>query len=148
MGVTGVSFDFNVFAETQIIATSAYQFDIIGPGGSAVWVGNTPGSAPTGWVSNSASISGGVGGTGWTLESGTWAGLLANVTTFEIPIELITNDQSSPWTDIEGVDNVVLSNNVSQTPLPAALPLFAGGLGMVGFLARRKQRKAVSELAA
>jgi hypothetical protein len=82
------------------------------------------------------------------LESGTWAGLLANVTTFEIPIELVTNDQSSPWTDIEGIDNVVLSNSVSQTPLPAALPLFAGGLGMVGFLARRKQRKAVSELVA
>ena len=26
------------------------------------------------------------------------------------------------------------------TPLPAALPLFAGGLGMVGFLARRKRK--------
>jgi predicted MFS family arabinose efflux permease len=29
----------------------------------------------------------------------------------------------------------------AATPLPAALPLFAGGLGMVGFLARRKSRK-------
>jgi hypothetical protein len=37
---------------------------------------------------------------------------------------------------------------VSATPLPAALPLFAGGLGMVGFLARRKKRKAPAELAA
>ena len=26
------------------------------------------------------------------------------------------------------------------TPLPATLPLFAGGLGMVGFLTRRKKR--------
>jgi hypothetical protein len=33
---------------------------------------------------------------------------------------------------------------LSATPLPAALPLFAGGLGMVGFLARRKKRKAVA----
>jgi len=37
---------------------------------------------------------------------------------------------------------------VSSTPLPAALPLFAGGLGMVGFLSRRKKRKAASELVA
>jgi hypothetical protein len=32
--------------------------------------------------------------------------------------------------------------DVTATPLPAALPLFAGGLGMVGFLARRKKRNA------
>jgi hypothetical protein len=29
---------------------------------------------------------------------------------------------------------------VSQTPVPAALPLFAGGLGMIGLLARRRRR--------
>jgi hypothetical protein len=32
----------------------------------------------------------------------------------------------------------------AATPLPAALPLFAGGLGMVGFLARRKKRNALA----
>jgi hypothetical protein len=32
----------------------------------------------------------------------------------------------------------------AATPLPAALPLFAGGLGMVGFLARRRKRKALA----
>jgi hypothetical protein len=32
----------------------------------------------------------------------------------------------------------------SATPLPAALPLFAGGLGMVGFLARRRKRNALA----
>jgi hypothetical protein len=37
---------------------------------------------------------------------------------------------------------------LAATPLPAALPLFAGGLGMVGFLARRKKRNAQSELGA
>ena len=31
--------------------------------------------------------------------------------------------------------------SVSNTPLPAALPLFAGGLGVMGLLARRKKRK-------
>ena len=36
----------------------------------------------------------------------------------------------------------------AATPLPAALPMFVGGLGMVGFLSRRKKRKAQSEIAA
>jgi hypothetical protein len=30
----------------------------------------------------------------------------------------------------------------SATPLPAALPFFAGGLGLMGFLGRRRKRKA------
>lgn len=30
---------------------------------------------------------------------------------------------------------------IAATPLPAALPLFAGGLGLVGLLARRKKRR-------
>ena len=30
---------------------------------------------------------------------------------------------------------------VAETPLPAALPLFAGGLGLIGLLAHRKRRK-------
>ena len=34
-----------------------------------------------------------------------------------------------------------LNPTVSATPLPAALPMFAGGLGLVGLLSRRKQRK-------
>ena len=34
------------------------------------------------------------------------------------------------------------SASASATPLPAALPLFAGGLGLIGLLARRRKRKA------
>jgi hypothetical protein len=39
--------------------------------------------------------------------------------------------------------------DVQETPLPAALPLFAGGLGVIGLLARRskKKGKAVNPLA-
>ena len=33
---------------------------------------------------------------------------------------------------------------ISATPIPAALPLFAGGLGLMGFLARRKKRHAAA----
>jgi hypothetical protein len=35
-------------------------------------------------------------------------------------------------------------NNVSTTPLPATLPLFAGGLGFVGYLTRRRKRAVVA----
>jgi len=40
------------------------------------------------------------------------------------------------------------TNDVSATPLPATLPLFAGGLGLVGLIAGRKKRKAVGTIAA
>jgi hypothetical protein len=36
----------------------------------------------------------------------------------------------------------------TQTPIPAALPLFAGGLGVIGLLARRRKRKVAAALAA
>jgi hypothetical protein len=31
--------------------------------------------------------------------------------------------------------------SVSETPLPAVLPLFAGGLGVIGVLARRRRKQ-------
>jgi hypothetical protein len=37
---------------------------------------------------------------------------------------------------------------LAATPLPAALPLFAGGLGFVGFLAKRRKRNAPQALVA
>ena len=36
----------------------------------------------------------------------------------------------------------------SATPLPGALPLFAGGLGFVGFLLRRRKRTDAAAFAA
>jgi len=32
----------------------------------------------------------------------------------------------------------------AETPLPAALPMFAGGAGLIGFMARRRKRKALT----
>ena len=37
-----------------------------------------------------------------------------------------------------------ITSSLATTPLPAALPLFAGGFGMVGFLARRRKRNAAN----
>ena len=51
--------------------------------------------------------------------------------------------------DVAVTGNLLLGSvAVSATPLPATLPLFAGGLGMVGFLTRRKKQKNGAALAA
>jgi hypothetical protein len=53
--------------------------------------------------------------------------------------------------DTSGPDSSVSSYAIgtfTPTPLPAALPLFAGGLGLIGMIARRTKRKADSALAA
>jgi hypothetical protein len=52
-------------------------------------------------------------------------------------------------TDCTGCDyHALLSGSLTTTPLPAALPLFAGGLGVIGLLARRRKRKHAAVLAA
>ena len=40
-----------------------------------------------------------------------------------------------------GLDNVSVTDAVAATPLPAALPLFATGLGALGVLGWRRKRK-------
>ena len=42
----------------------------------------------------------------------------------------------------------VLFTPVSSTPLPASLPLFAGGLGFIGYLTRRRKQNGKQALAA
>ncbi len=45
------------------------------------------------------------------------------------------------WTWGEAPDDSFVLN-IGTTPLPAALPLFAGGLGMLGLFSRRRKRPA------
>jgi hypothetical protein len=52
-------------------------------------------------------------------------------------------------TGISSTDGgTVTINAVAATPLPAALPLFAGGLGLLGMFARRRKQKASAFAAA
>ena len=78
----------------------------------------------------------------------------------------LTNDSESPQLDIQGNSfNVEGGPNFANflgggsitfgapmlaaaTPLPATLPLFAGGLGFVGYLTKRRNRGAKQVLAA
>jgi hypothetical protein len=51
---------------------------------------------------------------------------------------LAFNDPAS----FDGLDNFSVTPEVASTPLPAALPLFATGLGALGFLGWRRKRRA------
>ena len=48
------------------------------------------------------------------------------------------SDRPYPVTDVDFQD---LTVSIQETPLPAALPLFAGGLGALGLLGWRRKRK-------
>jgi hypothetical protein len=43
-----------------------------------------------------------------------------------------------------GLDNILVAGTVAATPIPAALPLFMGGLGALGWIARRQRKKATA----
>ena len=59
-----------------------------------------------------------------------------------------SNDTRYVGTGFASADTIG-SGQAGETPLPAALPLFASGLGAMGVLARRRKRKnAVAAIAA
>jgi hypothetical protein len=65
--------------------------------------------------------------------------------------ELLLGVNDDIFSDNTGGFNVSVSGptaDVTATPLPAALPLFAGGLGLLGMVSRRRKRMAVSIAAA
>jgi len=68
-------------------------------------------------------------------------------------VYLYSNDVlSAPFSNIPSgpgePGNLLVSSASLSTPLPAALPLFAGGLGMIGLIVGRKKRKAAVPAAA
>ena len=87
----------------------------------------------------------------WSIGSGTL--------TFEIinAFALLSDNFTFAWAETCANDVILASTTLtsssgggtqSATPLPAALPLFATGLGALGLLARRKKRKGAAALAA
>jgi len=95
---------------------------ISGPGGSARFKSSEY-MTNTGWKTFSAPINNST----WAVTSGSWAGILNNVTALQIRIEAVHNN-AGPL-DIDGIDNITI------TPEPATLLLL--GLGAV-MLRKRK----------
>ena len=63
---------------------------------------------------------------------------IGNNNTFELPSDEVK------FAVLYGVTCLDCGPAVATTPLPAALPLFAGGLGLFGLLARRRKKKAAA----
>lgn len=127
---------------------------ITSPVGSALGLLSsfTTNAVPTGWTISEntyLNASNSVFGTTTALGSASFTsiGTLVSGGTF--------NTGSGPYSLTElytvvatGAGEVNSTIDISNTPLPAALPLFAGGLGIMGLLARRKKKKGVTALSA
>ena len=121
-----------------LTGTLAFAFEVDGIG-AGPWTGVscttlTPCTTP-GPSDNTSGYGGPIGffgninaafDTGTVFFAGELAPGASTVFALELPAGLLA---------VTGVNNA--------TPLPAALPMFAGGLGVVGLLARRRKRKAV-----
>ena len=103
------------------------------------WGDNRPGQA---WVLN-VNVNGstidtinGVDGAPGSNPSGT-------TVTIPITSDILGNITLLFWQGSQTQASPIFDDvQISQTPLPAALPLFAGGLGVMGLLGWRKKRKA------
>ena len=112
-GIGRISFDHALFALGADVGTIfPYSIEIGGPGGIARWNGPTP-TQPTSWLSFLAPLD----ETFWSVSSGTWDGLLSNVQSFRIRIELVANPSGSA--DQAGIDNVRVGD-AGEIPEPAS----------------------------
>src|SRR6266536_3427464 len=89
-----------------------YLITISGPGGLATWTNGTPTSI-TEWTTVSAPIT----SSAWRLTSGSWSGLLSNVTNLLIQIEQVGNVPANAPADVSGIDNVMLIILATNAPL-------------------------------
>jgi hypothetical protein len=63
-------------------------------------------------------------------------------------VQLQLNNGDDPTNDISLTSSADYSIDSATTPLPAALPMMAGGLGFIGLLSRRRKRQNAAALAA
>ena len=86
----------------------------------------------------------------WSIGSGTWNSNPTGTLTFTIAnaFNYLTDNFTLAWEMTCANDIIVATIDLpgnapppGGTPLPAAFPMFAGGLGMLGYLARRRKAK-------
>ena len=123
-GVTNLTYEAKIFSTGSVYKTGHYAVYIEGPGGTATWVGPPPNPA-AGWLSLNVHIS----ESSWTVTTGSWDTLLADVTYLKIATAYYNN--WGPF-EITGIDNV------SLIPAPGAIILGGIGIGLVNWLRKRK----------
>ncbi|MBW2740625.1 MAG: LamG domain-containing protein, partial [Deltaproteobacteria bacterium] len=104
-GVGFISFDQKIFSTGNYNSRGSISMSIAGPGGAASWHGprapiSCPGQPGCDWTTYVAPLM----ESEWTLVSGSWSELLANVTSFNIVPEFYGNICCGP--EISGLDNV------------------------------------------
>jgi hypothetical protein len=130
--VIGQQYTFSIF-ETQDFVSSVTGVNLLA-NGVALALSGTPGF----WGDS----------TGLDATYGQLTGVFtATLTSTTISIESIIFADGY-HTYMLGVDDVSVTGPVASTPVPAALPLFASGLGALGLLGWRRKRKATAALAA
>lgn len=129
MSATSLTYEINIFSTGSVYKIGNYQVLIEGSGGTAHWVGPPPNPA-AGWLSLNVPIS----ESDWTVTSGAWDPLLADVTQLRIATAFYNNWMPQ---EINGIDNVSLNTN--PIPAPGAILLGSIGIGFVGWLRRRKK---------
>lgn len=130
-----VMFDFGDVSPTFQFTDGVIEVTFSNPGGSALAL-----TAPT---------NGNLGTCPGTLASGSTCALVSGILTGGTPgvhnVEL-TDNFTLTFTEANGTpvsDPISIDATYTVTPLPATLQLFAAGLGLVGFLAKRRTRQSL-----
>lgn len=136
-GVGFLSFDQAIFLSGTLTGRGNRGVSISGPGGIAGWVGplapnGCPGQPDCGWTTFVVPLV----ESDWTVSSGLWSDLLANVTSLQITPELYSNPDSS------GLDNVRLATP-DQQPIPEPGTFVLLGIGCAGLVFLRRKRARV-----
>jgi PEP-CTERM motif len=132
-GSGAISFDHKIFASGPGDTYAPYMITLSGPNGAATWTGDVPAVSNfmTPWVTVTALLN----QSDWKVTSGSWVGLLDQVTSLQIQMELVVNPGGAGF-DTEGIDNVILAS----VPEPGTMTMAATGLACVGLLFRRCRR--------
>jgi hypothetical protein len=101
-GKAYISFQHRMVKETGANSTGNYNIVISGPGGTATFAGGLSivQAKKNPWMTVVAPLV----EADWVMSGGTWAALMANVTSIQVPMEMVSNDPST--TDEEAIDNI------------------------------------------